>query len=322
MAVPWPEIVAHRERLIQLARRRVPSQADAEDVVSEAMLRCATFERLDTARLGQFLTAVTVRLCADLYRDAERGAKLARRLDLGDEPSPEDLACEAADARMLHELLDSLPDSQRAVLVDRADGLSVSQISARHSLTYKAVESALSRARASMRTALASAMATAFAAAEALRRRPAVEVALPAATVVFASAVVAPFLLPGPVGGEATTLAKPPSVARDDGQRAGTPLVATAGRTPAPRPYPTPTAVPGPTLDPGAAPHPKPSASTTYVRVEDGVGGYHEINDDDDQILLTEEEIRDCVRNGVDSELRVRVGPSPSFGGGNNCDPD
>jgi len=189
MSVPWSDIAAHRERLVRIARRRCPSRDDAEDVVHEAMLRSATFEDLDEERLGQFLTAVTLRLCADVYRHADRDARAVRRLDAEDVPSPEAAAVAAAEAAELRELLDSLPTRQRAVLVDRAEGLSVTQISARHELTYKATESALSRARSTMRLALASAMSVLGAAVATVRRRPAVALALPLAAVAMVTTV-------------------------------------------------------------------------------------------------------------------------------------
>ena len=189
MAVSWSQVAAHRERLLKIARRRCPTREDAEDVVQEAMIRTATFSDLDEARLGQFLTAVTLRLCADVHRSAERGARALRRLETEDVPSPEVAAVAAAEAEELRALLATLPDRQRDVLVDRAEGFSVTQISSRHALTYKATESALSRARAHMRLALASAMGVVAAAFGVVRRRPAVVLALPLAAVAFVTAV-------------------------------------------------------------------------------------------------------------------------------------
>src|SRR5687768_5464336 len=116
MAVSWSQVAAHRERLLKIGRRRCPTREDAEDVVQEAMLRTATFEELDEERLGQFLTAVTLRLCADVYRTAERGARAVRRLDAEDVPSPEAAALAAAEAEELRALLATLPERQRDVL--------------------------------------------------------------------------------------------------------------------------------------------------------------------------------------------------------------
>lgn len=193
----WPAIVAHRERLLRIARRRCPTLQDAEDVVHEAMVRCATFADLDDQRMGQFLTSVTMRLCADVYRHADRSLRAFGRVATDDlEPGPEDAACQAADAALLAELLSTLPDRQRAVLVDRAYGLSMQQICTRRGLTYKAAESALARARGTMRTALASGFAVVTASAAALRALRALRVrrvavaALPVASLVAAGAVL------------------------------------------------------------------------------------------------------------------------------------
>jgi RNA polymerase sigma factor (sigma-70 family) len=217
----WPAIVAHRERLLRIARRRCPTLQDAEDVVHEAMVRCATFADLDDDRLGQFLTSVTMRLCADVYRHADRSLRVFGRVATDDlEPGPEDAACQAADAAVLAELLSTLPDRQRAVLVDRARGLSMQQICSRRGLTYKAAESALARARGTMRTALASGFAVVTATAVALRalrpRRVAIA-ALPVASLVLAGTVLrlpltdpAPrltILRPGTAQGETTEAA-------------------------------------------------------------------------------------------------------------------
>nr|MDT0664477.1 sigma factor [Micromonospora sp. DSM 115978] len=39
----WSLLVPHRERLVRIARRRLPSLADAEDCVHEALVRAAAF---------------------------------------------------------------------------------------------------------------------------------------------------------------------------------------------------------------------------------------------------------------------------------------
>ena len=220
MAVSWPEIAAHRERLVRVARRRVATREDAEDVVHEAMLRCATFEELDEARLGQFLTAVTMRLCADVHRSSERAARAFRRLGYDDVPSPEEAACAAAEVDELRALLATLPDKQRDVLVDRASGMSVSQISSRHALTYKATESALSRARSTMRLALAAGLSFLGALAATVRRRPSVALAAPLTALAFVTVVHTPYQ-----GSEA------PPVVRLQPPVARTRPVSTAGAT-------------------------------------------------------------------------------------------
>jgi len=253
MAVSWPEIAAHRERLVRVARRRVPTREDAEDVVHEAMLRCATFEELDEARLGQFLTAVTMRLCADVYRHTERATRAARRLDAGGVTSPEEAACAAAEVDELRALLASLPDKQRDVLVDRASGLSVSEISSRHALTYKATESALSRARSTMRLALAAGLSFLGAVVATVRRRPSVALAAPLTAIAFVTTVVhmphgatvppravlldPPRVAPTP---PATGIAAPSSLTAPNGAASGGVRPGDDGSgSPAPRPHRT-----------------------------------------------------------------------------------
>lgn len=196
----WDQILAHRERLLAVARRRCPSLADAEDVVHEAMLRCATFGNLDAERLGQFLTSVTMRLCADLHRSADRDGRIAVRIAAEPERhelGPEDETCGKAYAQAIEALVDTLPERQRVVLSDRAHGLTMNQICKRRSLTYKAAESALARARGTMRQMLPSLMAGLTVVGALLRRRRAVVAVatVPVVAVLALSGVVKlPFL--------------------------------------------------------------------------------------------------------------------------------
>jgi RNA polymerase sigma factor (sigma-70 family) len=308
----WPAIVAHRDRLIRIAARRCPTREDAEDVVHEAMLRCATFENLDESRLGQFLTTVTIRLCADVYRREDRTLRTAGRL--GPEPGvvargPEDVACDAADAVVLHGLLSRLPDRQRAVLVDRASGLSMRQICSRHSLTYKAAESALSRARGTMRSALASGFAVVAMAVTAFRPRRLLAIALPVAGAAVVG-VVAVLRLP---------LAVVPPAA--------------SARVPAPALVPHRPAAAGPGARPGAAAAGAVATRTgnaarTVVRNPNAVtapqpGPYHRdiaAVGDDKRVARTElydqnppesadQKAVRCARNGV----WVNVGITPTL---------
>lgn len=155
----WAQLWQHRERLLRIARRRVLCPADAEDVVSEALLRAASFgpERIDEA--GSWLTCVVIRLCADLYRrDAcERRTLRATAFGPTTVPSPEEGMCDQAAVAALRASLDALPDRQRAALALRVDGVDVASIATRLGLSYKAVESSLSRARGALRARVESA---------------------------------------------------------------------------------------------------------------------------------------------------------------------
>ncbi|HVF06080.1 MAG TPA: sigma-70 family RNA polymerase sigma factor, partial [Frankiaceae bacterium] len=152
----WAAVCAHRERLLRIARARVDDPHDAEDCVQEAMLRCVEFADLDEERLGQFLTTVTVRLCADVHRGRARGERLASRLSAfwGTDPGPEDAVCDRAESAWLSGRLAALTPHQRQIVEARAEGLSCGAVADRLTVPYTTVESALARARRSLRAAL------------------------------------------------------------------------------------------------------------------------------------------------------------------------
>ena len=68
----WQRMWSHREELLQVARRRSVSVEDAEDAVHEAMRLAAELPDVDDERLGAWLATVTMRLCADRYRQVRR----------------------------------------------------------------------------------------------------------------------------------------------------------------------------------------------------------------------------------------------------------
>jgi RNA polymerase sigma factor (sigma-70 family) len=154
----WAAVYAHRERLLKLARSRLDNPHDAEDCVQEAMLRCVEFADLDEERLGQFLTSVTMRLCADVHRGRLRGDKLNRRMTsfFQHDPGPEDSICDRAESQWLSGRLAELSPKQRAIVEARAEGLSCSAVAERVKVPYTTVESALARVRRSLRLALES----------------------------------------------------------------------------------------------------------------------------------------------------------------------
>lgn len=157
----WEAISAHRARLLRIARTRSATPEDAEDCVQEAMLRCFEFDNLDPERLGQLLTTITVRLCADRHRARQYGDKLSKRLaghrmDL--DPGPEESACDRAEASWLAARVLQLPQRQQDVVHARASGMSCAEIADRLRISYAAVESQIARARTSIRSARASAL--------------------------------------------------------------------------------------------------------------------------------------------------------------------
>lgn len=93
----WQDIVRHRDRLLALTRKRLPTRQDAEDCVQEAMIRTAACPGLDLARVGPFLTTVALRQVTDFYRAQHRQQTLVRRAQSVLPPVfPEDDVCDAA----------------------------------------------------------------------------------------------------------------------------------------------------------------------------------------------------------------------------------
>jgi RNA polymerase sigma factor (sigma-70 family) len=153
MSEQWELVLPHRERLLRIARRRLPTLEDAEDCVQEALIRAACSAGLDASRVGQFVTAILVRLCVDHARAASAARRVQARLCEGQgDASPEDAICDHAQASWIMEhLLEQLPTRQRDVLRVRADGLSTREAARLLDISEKAAESALTRARGRIR---------------------------------------------------------------------------------------------------------------------------------------------------------------------------
>ncbi|MEU7550867.1 sigma-70 family RNA polymerase sigma factor [Streptomyces sp. NPDC044571] len=157
----WQRMWSHREQLLKVARRRSMSAEDAEDAVQEAMLRGAQHTHLDEARLGAWLTTVTMRLCVDRYRQVHREAQLSGTPKLtAPGPVPVDEAvCDRAEARWLAFRSRELPARQAEALRLKSQERDVGQIAREMGLSYEAVESLLARARRTLRNSLAGTLA-------------------------------------------------------------------------------------------------------------------------------------------------------------------
>src|SRR5687768_7250952 len=97
----WALVWEHRERMLAIARARVPSADDAEDVVAEAMLRAVEYEHLDEGRVGAFLCTVVMRLAVDTHRDRTRYLRASVRACTAETPAPpvDDTVCDREEAR-------------------------------------------------------------------------------------------------------------------------------------------------------------------------------------------------------------------------------
>lgn len=157
----WDQVWGHREDLLRIARRRTASVEDAEDAVSEAMLRAAQRPELDPRRLGAWLTTVTVRLCVDRHRRSRReGLTDTASLDIPERRvGAESWICDQAEAEWLAGHVHQLPSRQAEAVRLRSAGLGIAQIAGQMDMSTSAIESLLARARRTLRAVLASAAA-------------------------------------------------------------------------------------------------------------------------------------------------------------------
>lgn len=171
----WALVAPHRDHLLAVAQRRCPTTADAEDCVHEAMVRTVAYPPLDPDRVGALVTAMVVRVAADHAR--RRGAELRGRARLATVPeqeaAPGEALADGDEARWLAEQVQRLPERERQVFEHRAAGLTATQTASVLQLSYKAVESAFTRARSRLRLWAVTAALLAGALHRRLRQRPA-----------------------------------------------------------------------------------------------------------------------------------------------------
>ena len=141
---------AHTQSMYRAARSILDSDADAEDAVSEALLRAwQSFGRLkNDAAARAWLLKITVN-CA--YEQRRKGARVTYTDDL------EPLAGSAEDRRYdgLWDAVLALPEDQRtAVVLFYYEDMTLSQIAAVLGVAQGTVKSRLSRARGRLREML------------------------------------------------------------------------------------------------------------------------------------------------------------------------
>jgi RNA polymerase sigma-70 factor, ECF subfamily len=152
----------HADRAHAIARRYLGSAAEADDVVQDAFWRAwngAARWRTGEAAFSTWLHRVVVNLCID----RTRRARIRKWLPFDAAPEPRDEAIGAEDGVMARaELravladLGELPERQRAALLLSAEGERANaEIAAVLSVSEKAVESLLVRARRTLRARLA-----------------------------------------------------------------------------------------------------------------------------------------------------------------------
>ena len=150
------DVVGHLALLRRYARSLTRHEADAEDLVHDALVRAYAREaefRPDSDLRG-WLLSITYTAFVDSWRSrqaernrAERYAALMPR----DEPAPQ---TEHLRLRQISEAFDHLPDEQRAVLhLVLIEGLSYEEVASALQIPIGTVMSRLGRGRAALRAA-------------------------------------------------------------------------------------------------------------------------------------------------------------------------
>ncbi|MHA3915548.1 RNA polymerase sigma factor [Halovulum sp. GXIMD14793] len=152
-------IDSHAPRVMRLATRMLGDQAEAEDVVQEAMLRLwnnASKWRAGEARVSTWLYTVASNLCADRLRKRRRQSS-DEVPDIADTAAPAAARLQQADrADALGRALAGLPDKQRlAVTLRHLEELGNPAIAEIMGVSVEAVESLIARGKRGLTARLA-----------------------------------------------------------------------------------------------------------------------------------------------------------------------
>lgn len=149
----------HLDRTVAVARRILGTNAEAEDVAQEAFLRLwrnADRYRPEVGRFTTWFYRITTNLCLDLRRRPAHAAleEAGDPADPGDDPAQ--AAERSAAATALSRAMADLPERQRAAIsLTYAAGMSNADAAATLSVSVKALETLLVRARRALRSGLA-----------------------------------------------------------------------------------------------------------------------------------------------------------------------
>lgn len=151
-------VARHVPPLVALARRMLRDEAEAEDVVQEALLRlwrnAATLE-LGPYGLRPWLRRVVANLCIDRIRNRQH-VDVTDELPEVAEAATQHASLEASEANArIEQALQALPDRQRTALtLFHFEGLSQIEVGKMLGISDEAVESLLARARRTLKVAL------------------------------------------------------------------------------------------------------------------------------------------------------------------------
>ena len=144
-----------RNKLLNYARKLTESPDDAEDAVQEVLLKLWN-KRLELEQyrsIEAFAMTLTHNICIDMWR-CKRNDTLS--LDIGQAASPtgtpERLLEIKDEIRLMHEIIDSLPNLQRTIMrMKDIEGYETDEIAEITGCGPEAIRSNLSRARKKVR---------------------------------------------------------------------------------------------------------------------------------------------------------------------------
>lgn len=151
-------VVRHERRVLLLAFRLLGTLEDAQDAAQEVFLRAFKYlHRCDPQKpIEGWLVRITVNVCRDLGRNRQRRQNVA--VESIYDPTSRDPHSELAaeqQKRMLHRVLASLPEKERAAVVLRdIDGLSTAEVAEVLGSSEATVRSQISSARVKIKQAI------------------------------------------------------------------------------------------------------------------------------------------------------------------------
>lgn len=150
----------HLGTVVAFAKRLIPSDADADDIAQEAMLRLwkvAGDWRPGEAKVTTWLYRVTRNLCIDRLRQRKHTDIDAIAEPADDTPSVQTQMEQSTRMKALSDALSELPERQRvAVTLRHIEGLSNPQIAEAMEISVEAVESLTARGKRMLKKAMES----------------------------------------------------------------------------------------------------------------------------------------------------------------------